>query len=179
MRIRSAGLVIAGVLGGIAFIMSCSGPGNMISQLMDMARASDDAGNTGTCGTCTVSGSIDVNPVTIAGASVPLNVRTADTDASRLVSGFVPTSASNTVVVTGPVVITDVRPDSNGSAVFQIGTGATCPPSAPHYFTVNTAASTGAVNTIHGGRILVPAGSVLCVSSSTNGEVLWAGFKPY
>jgi hypothetical protein len=102
------------------------------------------------------------------------------------------------ILVTGPFVLTDATSgsgaqagsDAYGAFLVVQPTAASCPAltggqpeGAPGY--VATVYSTVySVQDIHGGRYLVPSGSMLCAYGPGGpldwiGEVQWAGFRPY
>jgi hypothetical protein len=118
----------------------------------------------------------------------PSRALTADTDASRLVSGVTPgfLPASNTLALQdGPFVLTDWT--LNRYAQYQfvfyaVPTSAGCGTSpTAGVFLGQTSASTSIFEQ-HGLRLLVGAGQTFCVYSAlTDGSVViaWSGFRPY
>lgn len=134
------------------------------------------------CGSCTVSG-----PIELQG---PLKVITADTDASRLKSGVLADAANWVQLTSGPFVLTDVTPEpviitgsvsrhvetkvadagdctSGGNLLLEAYTG--------DWIHANATAASAVEGHVSGARYLVPAGKVLC----GRGLGTWSGFAPY
>jgi hypothetical protein len=145
-------LVLAGIAAGVAFVLSCSSGPMVFGQPIDMAMMN------GNCGTCT-------------------RMVTADTDLAQLSSGTVPSPGASTLVVTGPFVLTDVVPAPQGQATLTLGPGTSCPLTGATTWLLQLSNLNGVEN-IHGARLPVPSGSVVC-GTATNGPMLWSGFKPY
>ncbi|MBI5481687.1 MAG: hypothetical protein HY906_22715 [Deltaproteobacteria bacterium] len=190
-KLRMVMYALAGVCGGVVLVLSCdSGPGP--------ANAQSDAGGGGACGTCVVEGPIAVQgtvavqgPVTVQD---PIRTKTPDADVDQLQRGVtVPSRFSAKQLLEGPFVLTDAHTQSAETFVFHvIPVGGNCvgfnslgSGDAKVLALVHTATSTSGTavaNPIHGARLPVKSGEVLCVvSSDSNGAaaVYWAGFVPY
>lgn len=126
-----------------------------------------------------------------------LRVMTADTDPDQLRHAGVyialPPSGDAVEVVAGPIVITDLMVARENGISYELRmtslpdcTGPIDPATTEHVVTLISAPQVGmtSVNTrftreVHGGRILVPAGSRICTSVSNTGFIYYAGFVPY
>lgn len=117
----------------------------------------------------------------MAVAQSAMKTLTNDTDIAQLQSGTISTPGASALITQGPFVLTDVMVSGiiDNQNTVDIGTGTTCP------VTVGAPTISFIVygsTPMHGGRIVVPAGSVACISAvgtdTVNGTV-WSGFKPY
>ncbi len=125
-----------------------------------------------------IAGPVDVNvasPVSIAG---PIKTITAETDAHQLQSGSVfPAAFAWALLAKGPFVLTDAALQyTTSSAAPQIAvvSGTDCGSAATSTFQMAFNATTP----LHGGRIFVPSGSVLCATTSGN-TIIWSGYATY
>jgi hypothetical protein len=198
-----------GAVAAIAFLLSCGETGT------DVQAA--DGGSSACSGECTVTGPVAVTgevsvagtvpvsiattvpvsvegtvPVSVAGAitvAQPVQVKTADTDATRLVGGtvdFVGTAGEK--VADGPLVLTDLlalqtfEPSQLQAVNLYIDDS---DPRDCHGFERSIALvvmGTGRATDMHGARLLVKAGAVLCGRHSTGTAppvFSWSGFRPY
>lgn len=125
-----------------------------------------------------VAGPVDVNvagPVTVAG---PVKAITADTDVHQIQGGAV-YGASNTwlLLTKGPFVVTDLAlqyTTSTAAPRIAIVAGADCTNASYSSYQLGFSGTAP----MHGGRIVVPSGSVVCATTDGN-TVIWSGYAPY
>jgi hypothetical protein len=168
--------LLAGLVGGasvFAFILSCG----------EDVGSPVHADGGGDC-QCTVSGPVAVTgEVAVAGVA---KVKTADTDASRIVGGAVRivSDVGGEKLADGPLILTDLANlDTSVSQALVYIDGSEpldCNEGLPNVIAVAVHTETHTADT-HGARLLVPAGSVLCASKASvvAPTISWSGFRPY
>jgi hypothetical protein len=165
-------LFLAGVTAGVVLVIAC-GTGPSASHAGPLDAGDDGGGSGGTCGSCTVSG--------------PIQVVTADTDSKQLFSDTVYINTCNTPthVLYGPGVVTDIAPDEvGGVTLYSVPKTASCDITKGRLLVAiepSTSAYSNRPN-VFGARIKLGATEEVCaVTTCSQGvrSVSINGFHPY
>ncbi len=175
MRVGTLMTATAGAALGLVIVSCGDGAIDMIGDaMMDGGMIGDASAQS--CASCTASGAV--------------RMITADTDPEQFVGGIVEVEDSNpdTLVVTGPFVLTDAMATAGDGRLFLYTLGAAdnggacadVPLADGAVARLESTSGDGDDAEIHGARIFIPAGQLLCASRLSGAPALrWAGFRPY
>lgn len=176
MRVETLATATGGAVLALVIVSCGDGAIEMIGDAMVGDAMIDDA-SAQSCASCTASGAV--------------KMITADTDPEQLEGGIVevPDSAgSDPLLATGPIVLTDAMATAGTGRVFLYTVAATdnggscaeVPLADGAIARLESVPDSGDDVALHGARILIPAGQLLCASNLSGApSVRWAGFRPY